>query len=155
MAAITDLAAASSVAAADLLVVSQSGTDRKVTADKFGVLGNVGTWAALQTFSGQIKTPRVQGSATITLAANEARYVSDWVSGTFGLLVVFDASNGYVGVFMLRGGAGTVVEALDPSNRFSHTSGTATSINCYYNAGQYWIENKLAGSAQVSVLMLG
>ncbi len=38
MAAITDLAAASSVAATDLLLVNQSGTDRKVTADKFAIL---------------------------------------------------------------------------------------------------------------------
>ncbi len=113
------------------------------------------TYSALQTFNGQIKTARVQGSAAITLAANEARYTSDWVSGTFGLLIVLDASNGYVGAFVLRGGAGAVVEALDPSGRFSHTSGTTTSINCYYNAGQYWLENKLAGPTQISVLFLG
>lgn len=155
MAAITDLAAASSVAATDNLVVNQSGTDRKVTADKFGVLSNAATWTALQTFSAYVKTGRVQQSAVVSMANNAAQYVSDWVTGTFGLLIIFDASNGYVGAFVLRGGAGATVEAIDPSNRFSTTSGTATSINCYYNAGQYWIENKTGGTAQVSVLFLG
>ena len=37
MAAITDLSTASSVGASDYLVLSQSGTDKKVTADKFGI----------------------------------------------------------------------------------------------------------------------
>lgn len=43
MAAITDLATASSIAAADYLVVNQSGTDKKFTADKLGIIAN-GTW---------------------------------------------------------------------------------------------------------------
>lgn len=49
MAAITDLASASSVAAGDYLVVSQSGTDKKVTADKLVIAGTTTTSAlALQ-----------------------------------------------------------------------------------------------------------
>jgi len=54
MAAITDLAAASSVAATDNLVINQGGTDRKVTADKFAVLGLANTFAAGQNFRGRV-----------------------------------------------------------------------------------------------------
>lgn len=45
MAAITDLSAASSVAAGDYLVISQSGTDKKVTADKLVIAGTTTTSA--------------------------------------------------------------------------------------------------------------
>ena len=51
MAAITDLAAASSVAATDNLVINQGGTDRRVTADKFAVLGLANTFTADVTLS--------------------------------------------------------------------------------------------------------
>lgn len=45
MAAITDLSSASSVAAGDYLVISQSGTDKKVTADKLVIAGGTTTGA--------------------------------------------------------------------------------------------------------------
>lgn len=48
MAAITDLAAASSVASTDNLVVNQSGTDRKVTANKFAIVALSNTFTATQ-----------------------------------------------------------------------------------------------------------
>ena len=51
MAAITDLSTASSVNAADYLVLSQSGTDKKVTADKFAVLTS-GTFTPGLAFGG-------------------------------------------------------------------------------------------------------
>ena len=51
MAAITDLSTASSVAAADYLVLSQSGTDKKVTANKFGIVDN-GVWTPDLRFGG-------------------------------------------------------------------------------------------------------
>ena len=51
MAAITDLSSASSVNAADYLVLSQSGTDKKVTADKFAVLTS-GTFTPGLAFGG-------------------------------------------------------------------------------------------------------
>jgi cyclophilin family peptidyl-prolyl cis-trans isomerase len=44
MAAITDLSTASSVAVGDYLVVSQSGTDKKVTANKFAVVSLANTF---------------------------------------------------------------------------------------------------------------
>ena len=51
MAAITDLATASSVATGDYLVINQSGTDRKVTAGSFGIYSS-GTWTPDLRFGG-------------------------------------------------------------------------------------------------------
>lgn len=51
MAAITDLASASSVAVGDYLVISQSGTDKKVTANKFAIQ-TAGTWTPSLRFGG-------------------------------------------------------------------------------------------------------
>lgn len=65
MAAITDLAAASSVAAADLFVINQSGTDKKVTADKLAVQV-AGTWTPSLRFGG--------ADTSLTYAARYGRY---------------------------------------------------------------------------------
>ena len=54
MAAITDLAAAASVAATDNLVINQGGTDRRVTADKFAIL------AMANQFSQILSAPRIR-----------------------------------------------------------------------------------------------
>ena len=52
MPSLTELSAASSVAAADQLLINQSGTDKRVTADKFGII-TTGTWTPiLSTASG-------------------------------------------------------------------------------------------------------
>ena len=51
MAAITDLSTASSINTSDYLVVSQSGTDKKATADKFAITAN-GTWVPDLQFGG-------------------------------------------------------------------------------------------------------
>lgn len=54
MATITDLASASSVSAGDNLVINQSGTDRKVTADKFAVRSLSNTLTGENNFTGGI-----------------------------------------------------------------------------------------------------
>ncbi len=51
MAAITDLSSASSVGTGDYLVISQSGTDKKVVASKFAIQNN-GTWTPTLQFGG-------------------------------------------------------------------------------------------------------
>lgn len=67
MAAITDLAAASSVAGTDNLVINQSGTDRKVTADKFGII-TYGTFTATLICG-------TSGSITLTSGYDTLSYV--------------------------------------------------------------------------------
>jgi hypothetical protein len=67
MAAITDLAAASSVAATDLLVISQSGTDRKVTADKFSAF-TTGTFTPTMTCG-------TSGTITLSTSHDTMTYV--------------------------------------------------------------------------------
>lgn len=66
MAAITDLATASSVATGDYLVISQGGTDRKVVADKFAI-HVAGTWTPTLLFAG--------GNSGITYSAQVGNYV--------------------------------------------------------------------------------
>ncbi len=48
MPSLTELSAASSVEAADQLVVNQSGTDKRVTANKFGIVGAANQWMLTQ-----------------------------------------------------------------------------------------------------------
>jgi len=63
MAAITDLAAASSVAAGDQLAINQSGTDRRVTADKFARM-NVANTGAVAANGGTLTISN--GAITVT-----------------------------------------------------------------------------------------
>lgn len=51
MPSLTELSAASSVAAADQLLINQSGTDKRVTADKFGII-TTGAWTPEITSAG-------------------------------------------------------------------------------------------------------
>jgi len=65
MAAITDLASATSVATSDLLVLSQSGADKKVTADKFAIQ-TASTWTPSLRFGG--------ADTSLTYTARYGRY---------------------------------------------------------------------------------
>lgn len=65
MPSLTELSAASSVAAADQLLINQSGTDKRVTADKFGII-TTGAW-----------TPEIStaGGSGITHGTRSGTYV--------------------------------------------------------------------------------
>lgn len=70
MAAITDLSTASSVAVGDYLVVSQSGTDKKVTANKFAVV------SLANTFTGVPQTVTSASNLAMELARTGAAQVA-------------------------------------------------------------------------------
>lgn len=161
MAAITDLASASSVAAGDYLVVSQSGTDKKVTADKFAVVGNASTFAAAQTFSDEINVRQhssnnawsidIANGTTVTLTNGTAYSLS--TSSVFsGLIIVANATDGQAAMFMLSGGV--VVEIADGGGVYSTTKNTASSSNVHYETSQYWLQNYTGGSRTYSVFSL-
>lgn len=60
-------------------------------------------------------------------------------------------------IFMLRGAAGTVANALDPDTDFSTTKDNAGTVNIYYDAvdTEYKIQNKLASAITVFVQRFG
>ena len=101
MAAITDLAAASSVATTDLLVVNQSGTDRKVTADKFAILlpGSTATSRAQRTVAtGTGATAGPIDIAYSTISGQLALQTFIDPSGIFSIdLYAYSAGATYVG----------------------------------------------------------
>ena len=155
MAAITDLAAASSVAAGDNLVINQSGTDRKVTADKFAVVGLANAFAAAQTFNDEINvrqhtsnnawsidcangTPITMSNGTVFQFSQNTTFA--------GLVMVLNTADGQMGVFACAGGQ--VSEISDVANVYSKTKDTATSTNVYFDAGsgEYRMQNNTGAS---------
>jgi hypothetical protein len=142
MAAITDLAAASSVAATDLLVVSQSGTDRKVTADKFVTTDGAGKTAAVR-----------QVVPTMLSLANNATQVL--AASIFGLLMLEHAQSGAQGLIWMVGGANAVA-SISLRGGVSIVKNTAGAINVYYEAGQgYTIQNNTGSTATIYYVVLG
>ena len=79
MAAITDLSTASSVNAADYLVLSQSGTDKKVTADKFAVLTS-GTFTPGLAFGGNGVGMTFASRSGTYVKAGKIVYVSFYIA---------------------------------------------------------------------------
>ena len=153
MAAITDLAAASSVGASDLLVVSQSGTDKKVTADKFAVLANANTFAALATFGAGIANASITPAGQSMVAGN-IQALSNFTTITNGVIIILDTSGTQYAIFAVKGGANSVQEMLDPNNTFAAVADTSNSINIYYSSG-YKIQNNRAYTTTLRVLGIG
>ena len=162
MAAITDLASASSIAATDYLVVSQSGTDRKALANKLPLLTVANTFTAANTFSDEINVRQhtsdntwsidVANGTTKALAAGGI-YQPSSTSVFSGLVIINDATNGGCGMF-LCGGAG-VVEVADTLGTFGTAVGTASSINVYWDgASQYLIKNTFGVSHTLNIFTL-
>lgn len=137
MAAIPDLAAASSVAATDLLVVNQSGTDRKVTADKFVTVAS-----GVTTVVAQLKITR----ATIANNGTQA------LGGIFGLAIVQNASDGGQALLWLSVGSATIISQV--AANISTTQGTASKLNVYASGGVFYIENKMGASKVVDFITL-
>jgi len=153
MAAITDLSSASSVGASDYLVISQSGTDKKVTADKLAILSAANTFAALATFSAGIANASIT-PAGASMTSGNIQALSNFTSITNGVIIVLDTSGTQYAIFSVKGGANSTQEMLDPNNTFSATADTASSINIYYSSG-YKIQNNRAYTTTLRVLGIG
>ena len=141
MAAITDLAAASSVAAGDNLVINQSGTDRKVTADKFAIVGAANTVAAAQTMA-QIKP------TTVSLANNATQALG----GVAGLALVQNLGTGTQALLWLSTPNTSIISQVGTG--FSTTQGTANKTNVYFSGGVAYVENKTGSTCTVVYLTL-
>jgi len=160
MAAITDLASASSVASTDYFVVNQSGTDRKAQANKIPLFDTANTFTAAQTYSDEINVRQhtsnnawsidIANGATV-VAANGAVFQFSTTVVFSGLVIVANATDGQVAMFLC--GGGNVVEIADGGNVYSKTKDTATSSNLYYDAGtgEYRLQNNTGGSRTYSI----
>lgn len=142
MAAIPDLAAASSVAAGDLLVVNQSGTDRKVTADKFVVAGNANTVSGVVTFSAAPVAGHIK-----PVSASIANNGTQALPSIFGLLIVQNATDGGQALVWLSGGGTSIINQT--ASNFATTAGTASKINVYISGGVAYLENKLGATKTI------
>lgn len=155
MAAITDLASASSLGASDLFVINQSGTDRKMLANKLPMLDQANTFTAAQTYSDEINVRQhtttekwsidVANGTTLTMA-NASIFQFSAAAAFAGLVIVVNTTNGGAGLFMC--GGGVVAEVADGSSTYSVTKDTGSSTNVYYDAGsgQYLMQNNTGGS---------
>lgn len=153
MTAITDLAAAASIGASDLLVVSQSGTDKKVTADKFAVLAAANVFAGLATFSAGIADAAITPPG-VSMVNGNIQALSNFTSITNGIIIVLDTNGTQYAIFTVKSGANSTQEMLDPNNTFSATADTANSINIYYSSG-YKIQNNRGYTTTLRVLGIG
>ena len=160
MAAITDLAAASSVAATDNLVINQSGTDRRVTADKFAVLGLANTFTALQVM------PRIRSGTLGVLADNAVASFTPNVSN--GILILLGNNLATCsGMIMYRCGGGSQCGILGATSNtilatvvdtiLTGTTGTDGKVTVSANGGdgKIYVENRRGGSTTFSYLEIG
>jgi len=155
MAAITDLASASSLGASDLFVINQSGTDRKMLANKLPMLDQVQSFTAAQTFTDEINVRQhtttnlwsidVANGTTLTMS-NGSIFQFSSTAVFAGLIIVLNTTNGGAGLFMA--GGGVVVEVADGSSTYSVTKDTGSSTNIYWDGGssQYLMQNNTGGS---------
>lgn len=154
MAAITDLAAASTVNASDQLVVNQGNSptgDRRVTADKFAIL------AAANQFSQILVAPRIRSASLGTILDDGV--VSFTPSGSNGILIILGNNLATAsGIIMYRCGggsqcallaatAGTLLNCLTDTI-LTGTTGPDGKVNISANGGdgKIYIENRRGAS---------
>lgn len=165
MAAITDLSTASGVNAADYLVISQSGTDKKVTADKLAIVGLANTFSALQTLTGGAAIG-ASGNTLTRVAAGVVRQKVETTTlvatgdiavqtgnGGRGLVLAYNASLGKLALFAVEGSTGNIIWG-DAAN-FSGTSSTSNGkVNCFGLSNVIYVQNGTAGTISLQVFVL-
>ncbi len=165
MAAITDLAAASSVAATDLLVVSQSGTDRKVTADKFARAAANSAFSVGQTINGidigatvndglsKVRAGELllKVGTSFSMAQNE---IVD-IGAAFAISLIMCYVPGTAFMTAIVNWTPGAPEIIAGGTYFVSSNSTANKINVYVSGGRAYLKNGYATAAQVQMLMIG
>lgn len=161
MTAITDLAAASSVAATDNLVINQSGTDRKVTADKFAIVAAANTFTAAQTVVGGGVGQRqaASGNGAAVMSVGPARTTSISLPNGQSFTFTFDGDGclfviwfGFSAVLFAPFNSATIVEISDPGNAIG-----ASYLNVTKSANSRVVSlaNASGGTLSVSIMAIG
>src|SRR5574343_1358020 len=89
MAAIKDLSTASSAGTGDYLVISQSGTDKKVTANKFAIVANANVFTTTQSINPATNVTALGG----TMPTSNTSEVLDFYYSTQQRFIVRQRSN--------------------------------------------------------------
>jgi len=149
MPSLTELSAASSVAAADQLVVNQSGTDKRADAGKLAILALANTFSALQTFAQGIAIGATgvklyrptqgvlrQESEYVTLAPAAVLVLRD--NSAYALVDVLSGTHGKYAQFAIEGnGNGRLIHG---DSALFKTSGN-TQIMVFALAGVVYLQN--------------
>lgn len=160
MTSITDLAAAGSVAAGDQLAINQSGTDRRVAADKFAILSAANTFTALTV------TPRLRSDGPTSLTNNSVLSFAPNTSS--GILIILGNNLATAsGIIMYRCGGGSQCALLASSagtllatavdQVLTGTTGVDGKVTISANGadGKIYIENRRGGTTSFSWLEIG
>lgn len=88
------------------------------------------------------------------LATGQFPNVSGSGSGTLGMAFVFD-NGGDMAIYRLGGALTQTTEIADPTGVFTNASGTASSNNIYWSAGnsRYELENRRGSSRTYTIIL--
>ena len=161
MAAITDLAAASAVNGTDNLVINQSGTDRKVTADKFAIVVAANTFTAAQTVVGAGIGQRqaATGNGAAIMSVGPARTANIALANGQSFTFTFDGDGCFFAVWFGFGAllfapynSATIAEISDPGNAIG-----AGYLNVTKSANSRVVSlaNASGGTLNISILAFG
>lgn len=142
MAAITDLATASSVSSSNYLVINQSGTDRKVTADKFAIA------AGANTFSATPQTVTSSSNLALELIRTGTTNVALKFTDSAGSITVNGGGNGLVATSTIN----TILELNRSSGSYAALKLTDTGGNITLNGGgSGFLVSSLSGTGTVAL----
>ena len=161
MPSLTELSAASSVAAADQLLINQSGIDKRVTADKFPLL------SAANAFTGSITAPNFR-TYNLTLLVNDAVSVGVPSAGILifvcplvlkgsGVVAYYSPSSGSATAEILAQAASGSLLAVTPNAVLSDdtTSGVDSKINVNpLIGGNLNIKNRTASPTSMQIFII-
>lgn len=147
MAAITDLSTASSVGTGDYLVISQSGTDKKVTANKFAILAQSQTFANAQAIAPtatnvnglEINMPTSTTGKALQIKYNGTERAYIKAAGNSEEFILQDFDNG--------SGAGPYIGVLRNSNASTPAAGSIVLRN--RAATDYFIWPDASGNLRI------
>ena len=134
--------------------------------DDLTVTGGLNVGTATGAASGQVRasagvfpsygagTAQFQARDITSLANGGTAQLVNASGDEFGMVLIFNANNGQMAFYTLRGGAHATQEVSDPGAVFSPTSGTGSSTNIYWSAGnsRYELQNNTGGTATYRVI---
>ena len=124
-------------------LITGNGRELTVPATGTAALADVASTFTVAPTAAQIK----QASATI---ANNG---TQQIAGTFGLLILGNATSGGQALMWL-GGAGGATIINQVGTNISNAQGTAAKLNVYYSGGVFYLENKIGAPQTVYYLVI-
>lgn len=104
--------------------------------------------AQLYRYAAGVMRQQIEG---VSLANNATMIVNN--DSAYGLVWVFNQSDGPTGLIGVAGGAGTLIYGSGAA--FSGTAGNAGTVNVYGSGGKVYVENKRGATKTLAVWSLG